>query len=200
MPCTLTRYACGPIDPPIRGRLLRILCAGEIYRGERIEDSELSPSLVGTSGSTGIPKHTALSARALRASAEATEGFFKSAGSEASQWLLALPAHYVAGAQVLARSVLAGTEPVIARSVTEPVHFSPDVFLRAVERLSSARQLRFPRAHPAAQASRDGAGTSRCTGRRRFTPRSAPSPGSCSEVPPPALTCSQPPKSWGSTS
>ena len=111
---------------------------GRIFAGN---DQDSVALLVGTSGSTGTPKHTALSARALRASAEATEGFFKSAGSEASQWLLALPAHYVAGAQVLARSVLAGTEPVIARSVTEPVHFSPDVFLRAVERLSSTRRF-----------------------------------------------------------
>ena len=111
---------------------------GRIFAGN---DQDSVALLVGTSGSTGIPKHTALSARALRASAEATEGFFKSAGSEASQWLLALPAHYVAGAQVLARSVLAGTEPVIARSVTEPVHFSPDVFLRAVEQLSSTRRF-----------------------------------------------------------
>lgn len=111
---------------------------GRIFAGN---DQDSVALLVGTSGSTGIPKHTALSARALRASAEATEGFFKSAGSEASQWLLALPAHYVAGAQVLARSVLAGTEPVIARSVTEPVYFSPDVFLRAVEQLSSTHRF-----------------------------------------------------------
>ena len=111
---------------------------GRIFAGNNQDSVAL---LVGTSGSTGIPKHTALSARALRASAEATEGFFKSAGSEASQWLLALPAHYVAGAQVLARSALAGIEPVIARSVTEPVHFSPDVFLRAVEQLSSTRRF-----------------------------------------------------------
>ena len=111
---------------------------GRIFAGN---DQDSVALLVGTSGSTGIPKHTALSTRALRASAEATEGFFKGAGSEASQWLLALPAHYVAGAQVLARSVLAGTEPVIARSVTEPVHFSPEVFLQAVERLSSSRRF-----------------------------------------------------------
>ena len=42
---------------------------------------------------------------------------------------------------MLARSVLAGTAPVIARSVTEPVHFSPEVFLQAVERMSSARRF-----------------------------------------------------------
>lgn len=97
--------------------------------------------VVGTSGSTGTPKRTALTARALAASASATERFFGSNSDAASQWLLALPAHYIAGAQVLARSVLAGTAPVIARSVIEPVHFSPEVFLQAVERMSSARRF-----------------------------------------------------------
>lgn len=97
--------------------------------------------VVGTSGSTGTPKRTALTARALAASAAATERFFGSNSDAASQWLLALPAHYIAGAQVLARSVLAGTAPVIARSVTEPVHFSPEVFLQTVERMSSARRF-----------------------------------------------------------
>lgn len=112
---------------------------GRIFTGN---DQDSIALLVGTSGSTGTPKHTALSTRALRASAEATENFFDDgAGAAASQWLLALPAHYVAGAQVLARSVLAGTVPVIARSVTEPVHFTPEVFLQAVEQLSSARRL-----------------------------------------------------------
>ena len=97
--------------------------------------------VVGTSGSTGTPKRTALTARALAASAAATERFFGSNSDAASQWLLALPAHYIAGAQVLARSVLAGTAPVIARSVIEPVHFSPEVFLQAVEHMSSARRF-----------------------------------------------------------
>lgn len=97
--------------------------------------------VVGTSGSTGTPKRTALTARALAASAVATERFFGSNSDAASQWLLALPAHYIAGAQVLARSVLAGTAPVIARSVIEPVHFSPEVFLQTVEHMSSARRF-----------------------------------------------------------
>lgn len=109
--------------------------------------------VVGTSGSTGAPKQTALSVRALRASAQATERFFAdypSIGSSKprrvvsenpAQWLLALPAHYVAGAQVLARSVLAGTTPVVAASVTDGVSFTPEVFLNAAERLSCARQF-----------------------------------------------------------
>lgn len=112
--------------------------------GAGVESAEVAEPIalvVGTSGSTGTPKRTALTAQALAASAAATEHFFGSNSDAASQWLLALPAHYIAGAQVLARSVLAGTAPVIARSVTEPVHFSPEVFLQAVERMSSARRL-----------------------------------------------------------
>ena len=106
-----------------------------------VEVTEPIALVVGTSGSTGTPKRTALTARALAASAAATERFFGSNSDAASQWLLALPAHYIAGAQVLARSVLAGTAPVIARSVIEPVHFSPEVFLQTVERMSSARRF-----------------------------------------------------------
>ena len=117
------------------------------------EGPESIALVVGTSGSTGAPKQTALSVRALRASARATERFFadypssgaakpQRAVSEApAQWLLALPAHYVAGAQVLARSVLAGTTPVVAASVTDGVRFTPEVFLNAAERLSCARQF-----------------------------------------------------------
>lgn len=111
--------------------------AGEEHAGS---DSSIA-LVVGTSGSTGTPKRTALTAQALAASAAATENFFNANPDAASQWLLALPAHYIAGAQVLARSVLAGTAPVIARSVTEPVHFTPEVFLQAVERMSSARRF-----------------------------------------------------------
>ena len=119
----------------------------------RIEDPESIALVVGTSGSTGTPKQTALSVRALRASARATERFFADCPSSGSakpqravseapaQWLLALPAHYVAGAQVLARSVLAGTTPVVAASITDGVSFTPEVFLNAAERLSCARRF-----------------------------------------------------------
>ena len=125
---------------------------GQDPRGQT-EDPESIALVVGTSGSTGAPKQTALSVRALRASARATERFFAdypSIGSskprrvvseDPAQWLLALPAHYVAGAQVLARSVLAGTTPVVAASVTNGVSFTPEVFLNAAERLSCARRF-----------------------------------------------------------
>lgn len=76
------------------------------------EESERAPQnvalVIETSGSTGVPKRVALSVDALLASAAASAGAMGGQG----QWLLALPAHYVAGAQVLVRSLAAGTEPV----------------------------------------------------------------------------------------
>ena len=123
-------------------QLLSGYALGEFAAGAEHTESDSSIALVvGTSGSTGTPKRTALTAQALAASAAATENFFNANPDAASQWLLALPAHYIAGAQVLARSVLAGTTPVIARSVIEPVHFTPEVFLQAAEQMDSARRF-----------------------------------------------------------
>jgi o-succinylbenzoate---CoA ligase len=65
--------------------------------------------VVATSGSTGTPKGVELSAAALKASAAATHARLGGPG----QWLLTLPAHHVAGVQVIVRSLLAGTRPVI---------------------------------------------------------------------------------------
>lgn len=130
-----------PADPHAMLSAFEQLLDGYAADADAAAGAEPIALVVGTSGSTGTPKRTALTARALAASTVATERFFGSNSDAASQWLLALPAHYIAGAQVLARSVLAGTAPVIARSVIEPVHFSPEVFLQAVERMSSARRF-----------------------------------------------------------
>jgi O-succinylbenzoic acid--CoA ligase len=67
------------------------------------------PLVVVTSGSTGEPKRVVLSRAALRASADATAARLGGPG----QWLLNLPPSYVAGLQVLFRSVRAGTTPVV---------------------------------------------------------------------------------------
>ncbi|MFJ4253420.1 AMP-binding protein [Microbacterium sp. NPDC090003] len=77
--------------------------------------------VIATSGSSGIPKRVALSAEALRTSAEATADRIGS-----GRWLLALPTGYVAGLQVLVRSILAGTEPVALSG-----RFSPEAFAHA---------------------------------------------------------------------
>jgi o-succinylbenzoate---CoA ligase len=60
-----------------------------------------------TSGSTGEAKGVLLSAAALRASATATHARLGGPG----RWLLATPAQFVGGLQVLVRSLLAGTRP-----------------------------------------------------------------------------------------
>jgi O-succinylbenzoic acid--CoA ligase len=65
--------------------------------------------VIATSGSTGIPKGALLTAAALRASASATHDRLGGPGS----WLLALPAHHIAGMQVLLRSVAANTVPIV---------------------------------------------------------------------------------------
>jgi len=70
--------------------------------------AEPEPWVITTSGSTGQAKRVKLSRRAMRASADATHARLGGPG----QWLLALPPSYVAGTQVLLRSVLADTEPV----------------------------------------------------------------------------------------
>jgi O-succinylbenzoic acid--CoA ligase len=65
--------------------------------------------VVATSGSTGAAKGVELSAAALTASATATHARLGGPG----QWLLTLPAHHVAGVQVIVRSLLAGLPPVL---------------------------------------------------------------------------------------
>ena len=75
--------------------------------GEPVEPG--TAVVVTTSGSTGEAKGVLLSAAALRASAAATHARLHGPG----QWLLTLPAQHVAGVQVLVRSLLAGTTPVV---------------------------------------------------------------------------------------
>src|SRR5450830_623193 len=74
-----------------------------------VEDTgfEDAAVVVRTSGSTGTPKATILTVDALAASSMATAMALKGEG----QWLLALPVQFVAGVQVLVRSLFAGTRP-----------------------------------------------------------------------------------------
>ena len=84
--------------------------------------------VVETSGSTGAPKRVALSADAVLANAAASESALGGPG----QWVLALPTHYIAGLNVLARSIAAETLP----ETVEGDHFTADAFREAAERLS----------------------------------------------------------------
>ncbi|WP_284761048.1 AMP-binding protein [Curtobacterium sp. MEB011] len=83
--------------------------------------------VVETSGSTGTGKRVALSSEALLAGAAAADAALGGPG----RWVLALPTHYIAGLNVLTRSITAGTEPV----VVAPGHFAAAAFTEAAERL-----------------------------------------------------------------
>lgn len=95
--------------------------------------------VIETSGSSGSPKRVALSSNAVLASAAASATSLGGPG----QWLLALPAHYIAGVNVLVRSIAAETDPVIL----PPGHFDPDAFIDAARRMDAA--LRFTSLVPA---------------------------------------------------
>jgi O-succinylbenzoic acid--CoA ligase len=95
--------------------------------------------VVETSGSTGAPKRVALSSDALLASAAASDSALGGAG----QWLLALPVHYIAGLNVLVRSIASQTDPVIL----DPGPFDPLAFAAAASHLDAP--LRFTSLVPA---------------------------------------------------
>ena len=90
-----------PADDPARADLLR----NTQGVGQPIDDDVAL--VVATSGSTGRPKGAMLSPTNLISSADATHQALGGQG----QWLLAMPAAYIAGIQVLVRSMVAGVEP-----------------------------------------------------------------------------------------
>ena len=75
--------------------------------------------VIATSGSTGPPKGVALSAAALRASAASS--LARIGARPGQRWLCCLPAFHVAGLQVLVRSLLAGTVPLVTERVDAEV-------------------------------------------------------------------------------
>lgn len=110
--------------------------ASELGPGEPLDAGEDDPAdptalVIATSGSTGTPKGVLLPASALRASATATHQHLGGPG----HWLLAMPAHHVAGVQVLVRSLVAGTEP---QAVELAGGFRPDAFATAARRALSS--------------------------------------------------------------
>ncbi len=84
---------------------------GEVVATVRawLDADAAQPLLVETSGSTGTPKRVLLPRAAVLASVAATA---KRLGGE-GRWALVLPPTYVAGVQVLVRSLVAGHEPVL---------------------------------------------------------------------------------------
>lgn len=157
-----------PADPAGRGRTrgpaLVPVAPGEDAAAllARIEAAgPLPPAadlILRTSGSTtGSGALIAISAAALTASARATHERLGAAGT----WVLALPAHHIAGLQVLIRSLVAGTSPVVvdasagfdpgalaaglARALERggPVHLSlvPTQLLRALDDAAATAAL-----------------------------------------------------------
>ncbi|MFZ0158926.1 MAG: AMP-binding protein, partial [Kineosporiaceae bacterium] len=90
------------------------------------EDDPDDPTVavVATSGSTRRPRGVLLQASALLASASATHDRLGGPG----RWLLALPVHHVAGLQLLVRSLISRTTPVVM-DLAEG--FDPEAFAAA---------------------------------------------------------------------
>ncbi len=114
-----------PLDaglPPARlAELIGALGPGSVEDAEGVTTVRSGPGegvaegtavIVGTSGSTGVPKGVELSAAALRHSARAS--LDRVGARPGERWLCCLPVTHVAGLQVLVRSLIGGTEPVLA--------------------------------------------------------------------------------------
>jgi len=83
-----------------------------VRSGEKRGVADSTAVIVGTSGSTGVPKGVELSAAALQHSARASLARIGARPGE--RWLCCLPAAYIPGIQVLVRSLVSGTDPVLA--------------------------------------------------------------------------------------
>jgi o-succinylbenzoate---CoA ligase len=114
-----------PLDaglPPGRlGELIEALAPDSVEdeRGVNQPRSVRNPGVaedtavvIGTSGSTGAPKGVELSAAALRHSAQAS--LARVGARPGERWLCCLPVTHVAGLQVLVRSLVSGSEPLLA--------------------------------------------------------------------------------------
>ena len=92
--------------------------------------------VVGTSGSSGTPKRTMLTADNLIASVTATHDVLGGTG----RWLLAVPALHVAGMQVLVRSIVGGTTPEV---LDLDDGFDSGQFADAADRLATSSDRRY---------------------------------------------------------
>jgi len=80
--------------------------------GKRRGVADSTAVIVSTSGSTGLPKGVELSAAALLHSARASLARLGARPGE--RWLCCLPAAYIPAIGVLVRSLVSGTDPVVA--------------------------------------------------------------------------------------
>ncbi|GAB2642103.1 o-succinylbenzoate--CoA ligase [Gordonia jinhuaensis] len=113
-------------DPAETARLTQALAPGT-----PIDDR--TALVMATSGTTGVPKGAMLTADALAASADATHAYLGGAGN----WLLALPAHHIAGMQVLLRAIRAGHTPHV---IDVSAGFDPEALVEAVAAMDAPRR------------------------------------------------------------
>lgn len=81
--------------------------------GEWLAADDPAPLVIETSGSTGRPKRVVLLRSAVLASVDASARRL----GETGRWLLALPSSYVAGVQVVVRSLVAGHGPTVVEGL-----------------------------------------------------------------------------------
>lgn len=133
--------AASPSQPSAPSTLLVPVAPGEDLaalreRLERVQAQGVPPSadlILRTSGSSsGRGSLVAMSVAALISSARATYARLDGPG----RWVLALPAHHVAGLQVLVRSALAGYPPVV---VDTHAGFSTQALAEGLEEVLSQR-------------------------------------------------------------
>jgi len=121
-----------PVAPGPDGRRLgTLMAAGD-------EDAPVSPgTLVAcTSGSTGTPKGAMLQTHGILAAVTASADYIRDrTGADPGPWLLALPAHHIAGTMVILRSLEAGHVPEVM-DLTRG-HFTSEGFVDATRRLVS---------------------------------------------------------------
>jgi o-succinylbenzoate---CoA ligase len=119
-----------PSEPGVRGAIVDALQPDDAAAPLERDDIAL---VVATSGSSGAPKGVMLTAAALLRSAHATHKRLGGAG----QWLLALPVDHIAGVQVLVRSLIARTDPIVMPMTSG---FSAAAFVAATARLDADRR------------------------------------------------------------
>jgi o-succinylbenzoate---CoA ligase len=104
-----------PLDPDLPGPARQSMLAA--FAGASVRED--TAVVIATSGSTGRPKAVELSAGALIASATAS---LRRIGARPGQrWLCCLPMFHVSGLGVLVRSLVAGSDPVFAATISREV-------------------------------------------------------------------------------
>jgi len=104
-----------PLDPDLPSQALETMRAA--FAGESVRED--TAVVIATSGSTGRPKAVELSAGALIASAMAS---LRRIGARPGQrWLCCLPMFHVSGLGVLVRSLVTGSDPVFATTMSPEV-------------------------------------------------------------------------------